>query len=455
VAYSAKSDGVWVNKTDPGGTNTSNLIDAADCNRWEANQLDANTRLTTLELQTVHAVAPAPATGLSAITANGSTDDRANLQSIINYVSSTWGEGVVVLPGSTIKCNSGLTGLGRVRLVGQNKNDTVLDFSGAGSSVVAVTASGNGTFPLAHLKLKGPNGTDKLSYPTNSSTGVLWSGITSRLEHIRVESFFYAVDSTNSNSYFHTMFDCHLGYAGVCWDMNGNADHNGSSVPSEFGERMNFIDGVMFNSQVGVDVRQSGVGFFTSNSSYDYLGVHGVVDNATAKFVGCHLESGYAAVGSGTQGNWGTVNRYLFNLTFEARVSFDACRFEIRDAGVYSVVNNGSGPAVYNSGYCEFSTCHWYGQMPNAEQRIFVSREKVDWNAGDGSTKDLRSPFLSKWNSITAQACMNDGDFAPANHFFRVTAADYGTSSSGQKITLTRTLVDGASAADTWVEVTF
>lgn len=53
MAYTAKTDGTWVNGSDPGGTATSNLIDAADCNRWEANQLDAATRLTALEAPAV------------------------------------------------------------------------------------------------------------------------------------------------------------------------------------------------------------------------------------------------------------------------------------------------------------------------------------------------------------------------------------------------------------------
>ena len=49
MAYTAKSDGAWVDKTATGGTATSNLIDASDCNRWEANQLDAANRLAALE----------------------------------------------------------------------------------------------------------------------------------------------------------------------------------------------------------------------------------------------------------------------------------------------------------------------------------------------------------------------------------------------------------------------
>lgn len=56
MAYAAKSDGAWIDKTATGGTATSNLIDAGDCNRWEANQADSNTRLTALEGPPVHAV---------------------------------------------------------------------------------------------------------------------------------------------------------------------------------------------------------------------------------------------------------------------------------------------------------------------------------------------------------------------------------------------------------------
>lgn len=49
MAYTPKADGPWVDKTAVGGTVTSNLIDAGDCNRWESNQLDAANRLTALE----------------------------------------------------------------------------------------------------------------------------------------------------------------------------------------------------------------------------------------------------------------------------------------------------------------------------------------------------------------------------------------------------------------------
>lgn len=49
MAYTAKPDGAWLNKTDTGGTATSNLVDKDDANRWESNMLDAHTRLTAVE----------------------------------------------------------------------------------------------------------------------------------------------------------------------------------------------------------------------------------------------------------------------------------------------------------------------------------------------------------------------------------------------------------------------
>jgi hypothetical protein len=48
-----------------GGGNTSNLIDAGDCNRWEDNQADANTRLASMDA--VHNIGNA--TGTLTITA--------------------------------------------------------------------------------------------------------------------------------------------------------------------------------------------------------------------------------------------------------------------------------------------------------------------------------------------------------------------------------------------------
>lgn len=85
MAYTPKPDGAWLDKTAPGGTAASNLIDATDCNRWESNQLDAHTRLTGLE---------ATGSGTNALVwfnvldygavGNGTTDDTAAFQAAVN-----------------------------------------------------------------------------------------------------------------------------------------------------------------------------------------------------------------------------------------------------------------------------------------------------------------------------------------------------------------------------------
>ena len=70
MAYTGKSDGVWVNVGDTGGGATTNLIDAGDANRWEANQLDAHTRLSTLETLTSPAITPIVQAYASSLTIN-------------------------------------------------------------------------------------------------------------------------------------------------------------------------------------------------------------------------------------------------------------------------------------------------------------------------------------------------------------------------------------------------
>lgn len=72
MAYTAKSDGAWIDKLATGGTATTNLVDAGDCNRWEANQADANSRLSSMEAAVVYRVIysgsayPARPTGVAA-----------------------------------------------------------------------------------------------------------------------------------------------------------------------------------------------------------------------------------------------------------------------------------------------------------------------------------------------------------------------------------------------------
>lgn len=402
--------------------------------------------------QTIDALAPPSGSGLTAIAANGTTNDATTLQAQINYVNSTWGEGRILLPGSSIKCNSGLTGLGFTQLIGQGKERTTLDFSGAGTSVLAIDSTGNSSnSPVENLLLLGPNTGDKLTYPTNTSTGVRMAGVPARLDHVRITNFFKGVDSTNANSFFHTLFDVHIGYAGVAWDLNGGATNNGGTIPSEFGERMNFIDGSIFNSQIGIDIDKSGIGCFVSHSSLDYLGLVARIIDGFFMVTECHIETGYAPSGNG---NWGAVNRYIIDASFEARMAFSNTRFEVRDDGVFQVLTPNAGPAVYNSGHARFSNCTWYGQMPNLEKRQYQSKDMVFWAASDGATKTVRSPFATKWNTIRAYPVYSDGTGVPAGHSVRVSGADVSSVAGDvpdQTVDLARDLASGATATNMWI----
>ena len=91
---------------------TASPLSAANLTLGNTAINDLDTRATKLEhsAQTVWADNPPTGSGLTALNANGSTDDQARLQAMLSYVDSTWGSGQVVLPpGRTIKVNSGIS----------------------------------------------------------------------------------------------------------------------------------------------------------------------------------------------------------------------------------------------------------------------------------------------------------------------------------------------------------
>jgi polygalacturonase len=131
VAYTAKSDGAWVDKAATGGTATANLIDAGDCNRWEANQLDANTRLTALEGSGSGSVLPVynVKTGYGAV-GNGSTNDATALQNALT-AAGTAGGGIVYLPPGTYQVAKYLLIPSNVTLMGAGMGVSILRSAGA------------------------------------------------------------------------------------------------------------------------------------------------------------------------------------------------------------------------------------------------------------------------------------------------------------------------------------
>ena len=139
MAYTAKADGAWVDKTATGGTATANLIDAGDCNRWEANQLDAHTRLTSLEASSGLPVVNVKSLGA---TGDGTTSDRTALQNAAAAVPSTGG--ILFLPAGTYSTD---------RCIDIKSNTTVMG-AGPGVSIIrgrsglGSVASTNGGYTL-------------------------------------------------------------------------------------------------------------------------------------------------------------------------------------------------------------------------------------------------------------------------------------------------------------------
>lgn len=169
MAYNAKLDGAWVDKSSAGGTGTSNLIDAGDCNRWESNQLDAHTRLTALEAgggggSGITGLINVKDSPYSAI-GNGTSDDTAALQAALDAVPATGG--IVFMPAGRYKVTSTLTitrqnvtlyGAGPGQRVGATQNATgarieaaTTGFSGTAVLRVAPTS---GTVPLHGVTLR-------------------------------------------------------------------------------------------------------------------------------------------------------------------------------------------------------------------------------------------------------------------------------------------------------------
>jgi hypothetical protein len=397
-----------------------------------------------------------PPAGLTAIAANGTTDDSANIQAHLDYVKATWNAGVVKLPPQTIKCLSGLSIPSGVTLRGSSREFTVLDFSAAGSSIVALTGTHPSGKPVENLKLKGPNGTTKLGYPTNTSTGISFSGIGVTVSDVSIESFFYGVDLTNSNTFFFLGRNMTIGYAGVGIDMNQSASHNGGSSPTENGERMRLVDSVIFNSQMGFEAIGSGVGFFADGCSFDYLGTHGNIGDGFAFLTNCHLETGYAPTDNA---NWGSINRYMFNMQYTGRLTLNACRLEVRDSGVYSVVTQYTGPASYNSGFARFNDCTWYGFIPTGGARQYNSRDMLNFVSGSNTTLVVYSPFATKWSTIHAYQVSTDASVQTVGYQIYVTSADVSSVAGGtptQAITLTRVPPAGeTSHPQMWVVIEY
>lgn len=346
------------------------------------------------------------------LVADNAADDTAVLNSALAAVA-TAGGGTLRLPSRQIKINGQVSIPATVRLEGSG--NTRLNAAGMGSSATAIFCQGE----LHTVTLTGPNGTDKSAYPNNSTIGVRVQGVNKVLRNVGIASFTKGLDLSESNTFAFLGDNLAIGYCGICVDTDQSAANNGGTALTEHGERMQIVNSVIYNSKIAFKTNGSGVDLFVRSTSIDFCQL--TLDNSDSfvHFTDCHIETGYAAANN----NWGANVRYLMNLANTARVSVANTRFEIRDAGVYWMVNPDVGPSNFNSGFVRFDgTNTWYGALPQ-QTRQFQDRDMIYLGPNVASIT-CYSPFINKWSMIGLNLVAVDGMGTPSSTSLTISTMD-------------------------------
>lgn len=336
--------------------------------------------------RTVYLTDPPSGSGLSAIAANGSTNDRAAVQAALDYVDATWGSGYVIGPiGSTVKCNTGITIPNKVQL-----RDIILDFTSMTGTATAITVNDTDFMPLYNVKATGPG-------KTSAVTGVSVTGVGCRFERLELRTFFRNVDLAHTDTYINTFVQCAIGEAGTCVYQDIAA-----AGASNAGEKTIFRDSTFFNSNKVLQITNNQGGVFFDGCSFDYSAEMGYISTSHVFFTNCHIESTYVA----------TPNGYLFEPAYEARLSFTACNFIMGSTGgegLRFIIKSNTGPSVNGRGRVLFADCMAYfvDTSHNGQQRF---SEELVWIDGGSSSKTFETPFVSNWNPVTARPGAYQGD---------------------------------------------
>lgn len=394
MAYAGKADGVWLNKTDSGGTATSNLVDKDDANRWEANQLDAHNRLTALEgTPTVNAANP-PA-GLTAVTFNNTTDDRPALQALLDYVKNTYGGGRVVLSkpnGAGVRINSGITVPTNVQLV---SDETTLLNASNFTTGAAITISGQNFSPLVGIRMDGGRFTPTSANLTGTYTGIKISGVGLKLEKCHLQYFDRAYDTAASDTWSVVFEDCTAEHCAIAWYADITAAGAGNA-----GERNTWRGGAIANNVLGFQASEGGQHLRLESTSLDFNTVAGRILNAHVFMQGVHLEM-----------NSSTGVDYCFEVTVNAIVHVDGME-AVLGSGLYKMFRNdgGSTYAPWNTGFGE---ALWRGATVfytnSASASGTVKSRAQSTLPANASTVTLHYPFPLQWSVPTA-TFVNSGD---------------------------------------------
>lgn len=342
--------------------------------------------------QTVYSAEPP--VGLTAIAADGTTDDSATIRAHLAYVKSTYGGGRVVLPAAkTIKCSSGITIPAGVALVGSVT--TVLNFSSAGNAT-AITINDANFIPLIGMSLIGNNTGDGSTFSSTTSIGISITGNGLSFRDININRFNKAIDLAHDNTFIVDFYNCSIGNCALCINIDLTGVNNS-------GERIVFNACTIYNSGTIFRAYGSGVGLFMQGCSLDYSQVYGNIGDAHVFLSNCHLES--KKVNSSTT-DWGTLNDYIIYMTGTGRLYMDNCNL-IFSGAVYHVICATQGPYTFGNGMAHFSNCTSYNTPTSGPAQQGFSEGLYAANSGD-TTKTVYSMFMSKWNSVSTLMVATD-----------------------------------------------
>lgn len=377
--------------------------------------------VTSPALGTVYATHPP--TGLTAVTADGTTNDATALQAQLTYVKNTYGGGTVNVsaPGKTIKCNSGITVPRGVRLV--SDPSTVLNFSGIGSTAAAITVDDDDFVPLVGVTLVGPAG-DPRDTPTNTthtSVGIKVNGVRLDFHDIRITSFGRGVDLTANDTFSVSFVGGGIDKCYVCI----YADQIAASA-IENGEGFTFERFTLYNSVRAFRICGNGISFFFEKCRIDYhLTDFGVIEDSWVYFTDCHMET------------TGCTSDFLFDVDKNSHVYVTACHILMGTSSF--LFNPSKGP--WNNGYGNalLTNTDIFCLDPSSNAGEHYSSALREFPANT-TTMTLFTPYPVRWCPMSAEFVASDFRAQPNFDQVRV---DLGNASLG-----TVTLTASASSTD-------
>jgi hypothetical protein len=374
--------------------------------------------------------ADAPPSGLTAVVFNDSTDAKPALQAQLNYLSTTYGRGTVVVssPGAGYKILSSVTIPAKVQL---RSDETTLCDATAITSGPAFIVNDTNFAPIVGLRIDGGMFSPTSANLTSNYTGISITGNGLKFEKCHFQYFGRALDVANSNTFGITFEDFTIDHCatGLYADLE-------ASGASNSGEKIVYTGGSIANSVRGFRATANGMHIRFTNTSIDFCTELGSINNARVFYEG-HLESG----GDG-------VNNYLFDVTGNSMV--DITNTEIvmggRTGGLYYIFKQSAGPSNYGFGSARFSNVHCFFVDSDGNGQNVRSEHMVSWPSGT-TTLTITTPYALRWCTVSAEFIGTDGGVPPNADQIYVS----GMNTSTGKITLT----SPTFAGQRWVLVRF